>query len=230
MAIAFIRTLIVYVVLVAALRFMGKRQLGELAPSELVVAVLISDLTAHPLQDIGIPLLYGLIPALTLLCCELIISGIAIKNIRFHSLICGRPSIIIRDGQIVQAEMRKNRFTLDELNYELRKSGVTDIRTVQHAVLETDGSVSILLYPADSPLTPRQMDIPADAVGYPVILINDGRVLRDNLRLLGYGDAWLEKQLKQHKIRDTRAVYYMTADKDGQIYLAAMDSGKGGRK
>ena len=115
MAVTIIRTIIIFVSLVISMRIMGKRQLGELEPAELVVAVLISDLASHPLQDPGIPLLYGLIPVATLLCCEILISAGILKSVRFRSLICGRPSVLIKNGVIDQLEMKKNRFTFDEL-------------------------------------------------------------------------------------------------------------------
>ena len=121
MAIAIIRTLILYAVIIISLRIMGKRQIGELEPAELVVAVLISDLAAHPLQDIGTPQLYGLIPVLTLLCCEVLMSGFIVKSIKFRKLVCGKPSLLIHKGKIIQSEMKSNRFTLDELSEQLRK-------------------------------------------------------------------------------------------------------------
>ena len=121
MAISLIRTVIVYFTLILSLRIMGKRQLGELAPSELVVAVLISDLASLPLQDTGVPLLYGLVPVLTLLCSEVIISYVTLKSIKLRVFVGGKPSMIITEGVINQEEMRKNRLTLDELAVEMRK-------------------------------------------------------------------------------------------------------------
>ncbi len=224
MAIAIIRTLILYAAIIISFRIMGKRQIGELEPAELVVAVLISDLAAHPLQDIGTPLLYGLIPVLTLLCCEVLISGVIVKSVRLRALISGKPCIVIKKGQIVQREMKKNRLTLDELAEQLRKKNISDISTVNYAVLETDGSISTLLFPGQSPLTPQQMGVQADDAGYPVTVINEGRVLGDNLRKMGYNDAWLKNQLKSRNIRDPRDVYLMTVDEFRRVYFAVMES------
>jgi uncharacterized membrane protein YcaP (DUF421 family) len=218
MAIAIIRTLILYAVIVLSLRIMGKRQLGELEPAELVVAVLISDLAAHPLQDIGTPLLYGLIPVFTLLCCEVLMSAFIVKSLRFRTFVCGKPSVIIRKGEIVQSEMKKNRFTADELAEQLRKKDIYDISTVKYAILETDGTLSTLLYADQLPVTPKQMNLKTDDNGYAVIVVNNGRVLSDNLKKLGLNEVWLERQLQQRKAGGAHHVYLMTVDDNGRIF------------
>lgn len=212
-----------YVTIVVSLRIMGKRQIGELEPAELVVAVLISDLAAHPLQDVGTPLLYGLIPVLTLLCCEVLISGFIVKSLKFRSFVCGKPSVLISKGKIIQAEMKKNRFTIDELSEQLRKKDIVDINTVKYAILETDGSLSTLLYTDQSPVTPMQINIQTDDIGYPVIVINNGRVLETNLQKMGYNDIWLKRQLKMKNISRESDVYMMTVDEMGRIYFAAKE-------
>lgn len=224
MAIAIIRTLILYVVIVVSLRIMGKRQIGELEPAELVVAVLISDLAAHPLQDIGTPLLYGLIPVMTLLCCEVLISALIVKSLKFRAFVAGKPSILIQKGKIVQNEMKKNRFSVDELAEQLRKKDIYDISTVKYAVLETDGSLSTLLYANQLPVTPNQMNLQTDDNGYAVILVNNGRVISDNLKKMGYDEVWLEKQLHQRKAGGVQNVYLLTVDDTGRIYYEAKDS------
>ena len=174
MAIILIRTVIVFLSITISLRLMGKRQLGELELSELVVAILISDLAANPLQDIGIPLMNGLIPVFVLLCCELLISGWVMKSIRFRSLLCGRPSVLVENGVISQQEMRRNRFTIDELTEELRGQGIVDISKIKYAVLETDGVLNTVLYrPAQGART--ELVVVAHA-GYPLdALLRDGQ-------------------------------------------------------
>ena len=126
MVIAFTRTIILYLLIIAGIRLMGKRQVGELEPSELVLDLIIADLAAVPMQDFGIPLLSGVIPILTLLCVTMILSVLTMKHVRFRALICGRPSIVVQNGQLNQREMRRNRFTVDELNEELRQSAASD--------------------------------------------------------------------------------------------------------
>lgn len=222
-AIAIIRTVILFTAVVAALRIMGKRQLGELEPAELVVAVMISDLASHPLQDVGTPLLYGLIPVLTLLCIEILLSAGMNRSPRFRSAVCGRPSMLIHNGKIVQSQMRKNRFTVDELAEELRKKDVLDISAVKYAILETDGTLSTILEAEYSPLTPKAMAMQVEDRGYPVIIINDGRIMDDNLQLIGRDERWLEAQLKQRKISSPEDVYIMNADSSGNIYFAVKE-------
>lgn len=219
MAIVFFRTIIIFLSLLVAMRLMGKRQLGELELSELVVAVLISNVAAHPLQDIGIPLMNGVLPIIILLCCELIISGIIIKSVKFRQLVCGKPSIIIADGTINQKEMRQNRFTLDELFEELRNQGILDVSTVKYAVLETDGKLNIVLYPAEQPVTAGQMGVQTEDNGYPMIIINNGRLLSHNLKLAGRDERWLEKELKRRGASRVNDVYLMTLNSSGQIYF-----------
>lgn len=226
MIVIIVRTIIVFTVLVVAMRFMGKRQLGELELSELVVAVLISNFAAHPLQDIAIPIMNGLIPAVVLLCCELIMSGIAMRSKKARVLMYGKPSILIAEGAIDQNEMRSNRFTLDELHEELRKQGIMDISKVKYAILETDGTLNVVPFPAETPVTPSQLGMDVDDPGKPVIVINDGRVMSDNLLKNGKNEGWLKKELKQRNIKNAKDVYLMSIDDMGQIYFAEKQRGK----
>ena len=224
MAIVIIRTLIIYFSLLLVLRLLGKRQLGEMELSEFVVAALIADLAAPPLQDMGIPLINGLIPILILFCCEVLIAGLSLKSIRLRSLVFGKPSLLIVHGQILQREMYKNRFTLDELMQELRAQGITDLNAVSYGVLETNGKLSLILASQESPLTPAQMGISSPIKGYPSIIISDGRVMKANLRHLGLDRAWLEGQLRKRGASSPRQVFLMTADENGTVYYAAKEA------
>ena len=164
MAIILIRTLIIFLALIVAMRLMGKRQLGELELSELVVAVLIADIASIPLQNPSLPLSYGLIPLLVLFCCELIFSGLTYKSIHLRKLLYGRPNFIIERGRIAQQAMHRNRFTLDELTQELRNQGILDIASVEYAVLETNGRLNIILTPEQQPVTAAQMGVDLTAL------------------------------------------------------------------
>ena len=223
MAIVFIRTLIIYFALLLAMRLMGKRQLGEMELSEFIVAALIADLAAHPLQDIGIPMLNGLIPIFTLFCLEMIISGVSMRHIRLRGVLYGKPSIIISHGKIRQDEMRKNRFTLDELTQELRSQSVLDISTIEYAILETNGQLNIVLMPAQRPATAGQLGVPVQDCGYPTIIINDGRIIEQNLRLSGLEGGWLKKQLDEANIGNPKNVYLMTVDGARNVFIAPME-------
>lgn len=220
MAIIIIRTVIIYSALLAAMRLLGKRQLGEMELSEFVVAALIADLASHPLQDLGIPMINGLVPILTLFCCEVGISRAALKSTRLRAVLYGKPSILINKGVIDQREMRKNSFTTDELMQELRNQGCLDISRVEYAVLETDGRVNVLLYPREQSVTAGQMKLSPPDSGYPVTVISDGKVNQENLDLLKHDRAWLDKELKKRNAHDAESVYLMTVNGAGQIYLA----------
>lgn len=223
MVIAFLRTIILYLLIIAGVRLMGKRQVGELEPSELVLALIIADLAAVPMQDFGIPLLAGIIPILTLLCITMIISVLSMKSVKFRAVICGRPSIIVENGKLHQREMKKNRFTVDELMEELRMKGITDIATVKYAILETNGLISVLPYANQLPATAEQMNVCPDEQGLPIVIINDGRVLDHNLKTRGLDEKWLEKRLREHQCHSPRDVYLLTVDELGRVYFAGKD-------
>ena len=226
MAIITVRTIIVFVCIYGAMRLMGKRQLGQLEPSELVVAVLITDMAAHPLQDLGIPLLNGLLPIAILLCCELLISWLGLKSSRFRAFCFGKPSLLMRDGQILEQALKRNRFSLDELCEELRGKGVTDLSSVRCAVLETDGTLSVLLKASSQPLTPSQAGIAAADGGLPVTLISDGKVAEENLRLLGRDRRWLLSRLREKGISSPESVLYLTVDALGRFYLQSKEEAR----
>ena len=225
MAIVLVRTLVIYFALLITMRLLGKRQLGEMELSEFVLAALIADLAAHPLQDIGIPLINGLVPILTLFCCEVLIAGATLKSVRLRSLFFGRPSVLVLRGKVIQRELRKNRFSLDELMQELRNQGVLDISKIEYGILETDGRLNVILYASESPVTPAMLNIETSRDAYPAIIINDGHVMETNLRHLGRDMNWLTKQLNERGANSPSDVFLMTLNKSGQIYYAAKEYG-----
>ena len=227
MATAFFRTVILYMVLIVGLRLTGKRQIGELEPNELVLTMLLSDLAAVPMQDFGIPLLSGVLPIAVILCMSVLFSQWSLRSVRFRALICGEPTVIIRHGEIRQQAMSRNRLTVDELMEELRCQGVTDLTTVKYAVLETSGQLSVLLYPKDQPLTPQQAGVTVtDDLFLPRVIINDGRLLRQNLRKAGYEEKWLLKQLKKAGAADARKVFLLTVAEDGSVVCILKEDAK----
>jgi len=208
---AFSRTLILYLLIMIGLRLMGKRQIGELEPSELVLTMMLSDLATVPMQDFGKPLLSGVIPILTLLALSMLLSQLSLKSLRFRSLVCGKPTILIENGKLRQGAMRKNRFTIDELLEELRGQGICDIQSVKYAVLENSGQLSILPWPQEQPPTVKQMRMDVkDDVELPRILINDGRVIERNLVDCKKSEEWLKTQLKKHGFGSPGDVFLMT--------------------
>lgn len=224
MATAFFRTILLYFILMLGLRLMGKRQIGELEPSELVLTLIISDLAAVPMQDFGIPLVNGVFPIVTLLCLSMLLSFFSLKSIRFRGLICGYPTVIIRDGKILQQNMARNRFTVDELLEQLRSQGYSDLTAVKYAILETSGQVSVLPYTKASPVTPQITGLDVqDDVTLPVLLINDGHIMSENLSASGYDAVWLEKQLKERRLTSPRQVFFMTVDESGAVTCVAKE-------
>ena len=218
MFVVLIRTMVLYLFIVFGIRLLGKRQVGELEPAELTLALIIADLASVPMQDNGIPLLAGLIPIVVLLCIATILSVLSARFIRFRSLLCGRPSLVIQNGVVLEKELRKNRLTVDELMEELRMQGCPDFRDVKFAVLETNGMLSVIPYKAQSPVTPAQLGMEPEEPGLSVILISDGRVLGNNLKTRGYEESWLLKQLNSYGLKSPRQAFLMTVDENGQTY------------
>lgn len=221
---AFFRTAILYLLLIVGLRLTGKRQIGELEPIELVLTMLLSDLASVPMQDFGIPLVNGIIPIITLLAASMLLSCLSLRSVRFRTLICGRPAIIIRDGTLQQAVMRHNRLTLDELLGELRSQGITDISDVKYAILETGGQLSVLPRTKEQPLTPQQLSLAVeDDVFLPTVIINDGRLLRENLQQTGHDSQWLQQQLRQNGVRRPSDIFLLSVDDRGEVVCIVKD-------
>jgi len=225
MIVIFARTLIVFVSLMALLRITGKRQLGELQLSELIVSVLVADLAAMPMQDIGIPLLNALIPIVLLFSFEIIISDTSMLSINFRAFLYGKPCILIKDGKINQKGMSSCRFTIDELMEELRRQGVLDVGKVKYSILETDGTLNTFLQAPEQPATASQLGLDVPELSYPHVLIDNGKLLSENLRHYGRDEPWLQKQLKSRGVI-RREVFAMIAYGDDQIYLEKKERAK----
>ena len=218
-----LRTIILYLLIIAGVRLMGKRQVGELEPSELVLSLIIADLASVPMQDYGIPLLTGVVPILTLLSLTMILSVLTMKSVKFRALLCGRPSVVVQNGALVQREMSKTRLTVDELLEELRIKGYTDLSQIKYAILETNGQLSVLPYANQKPPTARDMKVSVEEGGLPKVVVSDGRVLERNLRDLGHDRPWLERQLAQRGCKDLSQVFLLLVDEADAVYFARKD-------
>ena len=215
---SYFRTIILYGVLIAAVRLMGKRQIGQMEASEFVVAMLVADLASIPMQDVSIPLLSGLVPMLTILGLELCLSYLIMKSLLFRKLLCGKPVILINNGKILEDNLRRTRVTLDELTGHLREKDVLDIRTVQYAILETDGNLSVFPYPKERPASAKEAGIPAKKQFLPVTVLEDGYLSRDNLRIAGKDEPWLDRILAEHQAtRDE--TFLLTVDQQDHIHF-----------
>lgn len=214
---SYLRTVILYLVLIAGMRLLGKRQIAQLEPSEFVLAMLIADLASIPMQNSGSPLLTGLVPILTVLGLELSLSGLTMANVKIRRVLCGKPVILIDNGKILQDNMRKARITLDELSGHLRQKDVLDIASVQFAILETDGTLSVFPYPGKLPASAEAAGIPVEAQHIPLTIIEDGFLSRDNLRKARKDDIWLYRVLKDHG-SDVEGTFLLTLDAGERIH------------
>lgn len=214
------KTVVVFLTLLVSMRVLGKRQLGELELSELVVSILAADLAAVPLQAPELPLWYGVVPVAVLFLCELFFSLLTMKSVTARRLLCGKPCFLIREGVICQREMRRCRFTADELMEELRGKDVFDPASVRYAVLETDGTLNVILYPEHRPATAGQLQLAAEDTGYPVVLIEDGKLKRENLRAAGVNERWIEGELRRRGCKGAERVYLLIRFGSGAVYFA----------
>ena len=219
MLLAYIRTIILYLVLISSVRLMGKRQNGQMEASEFVVSMLIADLAAVPMQDIAIPLFSGIVPLLTVLGLELTLSFLVMKSVVFRRFLCGKPVILIDNGKILQENLRRTRVTLDELMGHLRQKEVLDIRSVQYAILETDGNLSVFPYPENKPASAAKAGITVENQSLPVTIINDGHLSREDLARAGKDMVWLRHILGKHKARQETTLLLSVDGEDQVVWI-----------
>ena len=217
--VVFLRTLILYIIVVVVMRIMGKRQIGQLQPFELVVAIMISELAAVPMQNTGIPLVNGIIPILTLLIAQISMSFISLKSIKARTLICGKPSILIENGKIQEEELRSEMYTLNDLLEQLRSKNIANVADVEFAILETNGQLSILPKSQKRPLNPEDLNISTKYEGLPLDLIVDGNVNYNNLSKVKLNDVWLKDQFIKFGISDLKKILFASLDPSGNLYF-----------
>ena len=216
MLISYIRALVLYLVLLATVRLLGKRQIGQMEASEFVVAMLVADLAAIPMQDISIPLHSGLVPIITVLAAELILASLCLRSIRLRKILCGKPVILIENGRILQQNLKRTRVTLDELTGHLREKDILDFQTVQYAILETNGNLSVFPYPAEAAPTAKDLKIHPKDRFLPVTIISDGHLLKDNLALTGRDESWMRNILGNYR-STVAGTWLLTVDKAGNV-------------
>lgn len=197
MLVTFIRTIILYILVLIVMRLMGKREIGQLQPFELAISIMIADLASVPMTELGIPLSNGIIPILGLLFMHMIISFINIKSINMRKIICGKPSILIYRGKIDEKVLKKERFTVNELQERLRGNNVFNVSDVEYAILETNGEVTVIQKPEKRAVTPEDLNLHPEYEGIPYDLVVDGKIMYKNLKAIGKDYNWLEKQLKK---------------------------------
>ncbi len=222
MSIIFIRSLILYFLVIFAVRLMGKRQLGELQPSELVITILVSNIATLPIEDADIPVILGATPILSLVCFEVITSWLSLKFPKLRKFISGSPKIIIREGKADPQVMKELRFSVDDLLTSLRGKDIFDISEVQYAVVETTGNVSVMKKQSDDTPVRKDLGIEPHPEDPPQLVVSDGQIIEVTLRYLGYDTQWIKKMLDEGGIK-LQDVLIMTADRTGKCYIAGKD-------
>ncbi len=222
--ISYVRTVILYLVLILTIRLMGKRQIGQMEPSEFVVTMLVANLASIPMQDGGIPLYSGLVPILTVLGIELVLAVLSMRSLGLRRLLCGKPVILMENGNILQSNLRKTRVTLDELTGHLREKDVLDLTTVQYAILETNGNLSVFLYPKEKPASAKEAGIQTKPQYLPITVVSDGKLLTRNLEKARKDRAWVDRVLRQ-KGADLQGTWLLTVDGQDRIQFYKKEAG-----
>ncbi|MGM9663283.1 MAG: DUF421 domain-containing protein [Eubacteriales bacterium] len=226
MASLFLRTLIIYIMLIAVLRFMGKRQIGQMQLSELITALLLSELASQPLTDADIPIIYAVIPILLLVSVEVIMSYLSTKSNIMKKILDSNPSIIIKKGQIDQREMLRMRMSMEELMGELRLKGISAINEVDYAILEQNGQISVLTNDKNSPLKQKDMNIKGDGNGIEHMLIVDGHLSDHEMQVTGKNKEWIFGEMKKRRINDIKDIFLMTVDDRENTVIIRKEAGK----
>ncbi len=209
----FVRTVIIYVLVLIVMRFMGKREIGQMQPFELVISIMIADLASTPMAETGIPILYGIIPILGLLFMHIIISVLNIKSVKMRGIICGKPRILIDKGKIDERALIKENFTINELQERLRVNNVNNITDVEYAILETSGQISVILKSEKRTVTPEDLNLKVEPTNISYDLIVDGKIMYDNLMKLGKDKKWLEDEaLKLNFIPSQALIFVLNGD------------------
>ena len=225
MLLTFVRTIILYILVLIVMRFMGKREIGQLQPFELAISIMIADLATLPMAEPGIPITNGVIPILGLLVMHLTISMINLKSLKIREIICGKPSILIYRGRIQEENMKKERFTINELEERLRGNNVFDIGDVEYAILETSGQISVIQKPNKRTTIPQDFGIDPPYEGISYDLVVDGKIMKQNLEKLGKDYNWLLKQVDAFGIKPEDALL-ATIDGRGNFFCQEKEGRK----
>ena len=213
---SYIRTIIFYLILIMSVRLMGKRQIGQMEASEFVVTMLVANLAAIPMQNEGIPMYTGLVPILTVLGSELVLSSLSLRSIWLRRVLCGKPVILIENGRVLQENLRQTRVTIDELMGHLREKDVMEITTVQYAILETNGNLSVFPFPKEMPPTAKDAGIHPKDKFLPVTIIEDGVLFRENLALTGKDEQWVHSTLGNYRAAIANT-WLLTVDRSDKV-------------
>ncbi len=213
------KTILMYTLVVASMRIMGKRQIGELQPFEFAVTIMISELATFPMSEKDSSIFEAIIPIIILVACQFFISFISVKSIKARAIICGRPRTLISNGALLENNLRSELYTINDLLEQLRISSVQNIYDVEHAVLETNGQLSVVLKSQKRPLTPSDMKIETEYEGLTLDIIIDGVVHHENLKLAKVDISWLLNELKNKGWPNPKDIFYASLDTEGNFYF-----------
>ena len=222
MLIILVRTIILYILVLIVMRFMGKREIGQLQPFELAISIMIADLATIPMSELGIPITNGIIPILGLLLMHLLISVLNMKSIKFRQIICGKPNILIYRGKIDEKALKKERFTINELEERLRGANIMNLGDVEYAILETSGQLTVIQKPNKRNTIPEDFNIMPDYEGISYDLVIDGVIMQENLHKIGKNYEWLKKSTQKFGLLPEEALL-VTLDGKGQIFCQKKD-------
>jgi len=215
-----LRLVVFYAVALIGVRLMGKREIRELSPFDLVVAIMIGELVVIPVHDRTISYIQGIVPIILLVLAEILLSIISMKSHKARALINDTPTILIKNGIILEDAMRSSRYTNDELLVELRLNGIRSPEEVEFAVLEPGGHISVIPKSQFRPVTPKDLGIETEYEGLPVHVVNDGEILYDNLRVAGITEEELLGKMEEQGICDVKDVFFASVDSDGSLYVS----------
>lgn len=223
-----IRTAVLYVITMVSMRVMGKRQIGQLQPFELVVILIISEMATIGVQDNDQPLLHSLLPIVTITVLQILIALVNMKSSRIRLLVCGRPVYVIRGGEILEEEMRRLRLNINDLLEQLRYKGFFDVADVEYALMETNGQLSVMARADKRPVQPGDLAVYVENESPAVTLVADGEVEWEHLRELGLSEAWLDRKLADCGAAKARDVFFMSVDEQGRVFCQRKSRGVAG--
>ncbi|WP_429161890.1 DUF421 domain-containing protein [Desulfitispora alkaliphila] len=218
------RTTILYLTVLFFIRVMGKREVGKLSAFDLVVAIMIAELAAIPMEDTSIPLIMGLVPIFTIVILEIIFSFVSLKSKKVRAFVNGRPSIVIEKGLIIENEMRKLRLNINDLLSQLREKNISNIADVEYAILEISGKLSVIPKSNKRPVTPEDLNLNTEYPGLPLALIVDGQLDRENLENSSITEEWLQKELLRQGYDSYDSVLLASLDGTHNLYVSPKEN------
>lgn len=224
MFIVLIRTIILYLLVILSMRLMGKKQIGQLEPFELAIAIMISELASLPMQDTRIPIMHGVIPIVTLLVLQTILALIQLKSEKMRAILSGKPSVLVKSGKIDILELKKEKFNINDLMEELRLQGYYNLEDIEYAILETSGQLSVIPKTELSNVTKSDLKLTVTQDSLPITLILNGRINKENLKIINKDENWVKEQLKKNEISSIKDVFLALMDSKGKFYYQCYEN------